>query len=49
MNGSIGKRYRDLVLAPGGEKDSLESLTAFLGRAPTNDAFLRHIGLAQHS
>jgi oligopeptidase A len=45
LNGEVGRKYRDLVLAPGGERDSMESLVAFLGRAPTQDAFLRHIGL----
>jgi Zn-dependent oligopeptidase len=45
MNGDVGRRYRDEILAPGGERDSMEGLVAFLGRRPTQDAFLRHIGL----
>jgi oligopeptidase A len=49
LNGEVGRRYRDIVLAPGGERDSMESLVAFLGRAPTQDAFLRHIGLPASS
>ena len=43
----IGKLYRDLILAPGGSKDSLDSLTEFLGREPTPDAFLKSIGLTK--
>jgi len=45
MSSHLGWRYRNMVLAPGGEKDSIEGLVAFLGRQPTQDAFLEHIGL----
>lgn len=45
MDPALGKKYRELVLAPGGERDSMENLVAFLGRTPTQDAFLRHIGV----
>lgn len=41
----VGAEYRDLVLVPGGSRDSLESITAFLGRSPNNLAFLRELGL----
>lgn len=42
-----GRRYRDLILAPGGQQDSQESLEQFLGRKPDNSAFLKSIGLVQ--
>jgi len=41
---TVGKAYRDLILAPGGTRDSMESLLQFLGRAPNSDAFLKEIG-----
>ena len=41
MNQELGKKYRDIILAPGGSKDSDESLRLFLGRDPTDEAFLR--------
>ncbi|KAF8905842.1 hypothetical protein CPB84DRAFT_1726845 [Gymnopilus junonius] len=38
-----GKRYRDIVLYPGGSKDEMEILQEFLGRPPNNEAFIRQI------
>ena len=40
----VGKKYRDIILARGGEVDSMDSLIEFLGREPTIDAFLVSIG-----
>ncbi|KAL8280846.1 hypothetical protein RQP46_006850 [Phenoliferia psychrophenolica] len=40
MNPASGKSYRDKILGPGGSRDEMESLVDFLGREPTNDAFL---------
>lgn len=37
----IGSLYRDVVLAPHRSRPSLESLTIFLGRPPSVDAFVR--------
>ena len=42
---AIGKEYIDKVLAPGGTKDPNQLLVDFLGRAPTTDAFFKHLGL----
>ena len=41
----LGKLYRDLILSPGGTKDSLHSLREFLGREPSSAAFLASLGL----
>jgi thimet oligopeptidase len=41
-----GKAYRDCILAPGGALDADAMLLAFLGRAPTQEAFLRSKGLS---
>jgi Zn-dependent oligopeptidase len=35
-------RYRKTILAPGGSRDSIESLRLFLGRDPNQDAFIRN-------
>ena len=36
----MGMKYRKIILAPGGSRDSIESLKEFLGREPSIDAFL---------
>lgn len=45
LNAELGKKYRELILSRGGSVDSIEGLTEFLGRAPTQEAFLEHKGL----
>ena len=42
---SLGARYRQQILARGGSVDAADLLRNFLGREPSNEAFLRHLGL----
>ncbi len=47
LNSSVGKRFREEILAAGGSRPALESFVAFRGREPTIDALLRHNGMTQ--
>jgi len=42
---SVGRRYRDTVLALGGSRAPMEVFVAFRGREPDPEALLRHAGL----
>jgi metallopeptidase MepB len=41
MSPKVGLEYRKIVLAPGGTHKIMDHLTKFLGRPPSNDAFLK--------
>ncbi|KAF9497716.1 metallopeptidase MepB [Pleurotus eryngii] len=43
LDPSRGKRYADEILRPGGSREELDSLKAFLGRPPNSDAFLKEL------
>lgn len=43
LNPTVGRRYRDTVLARGGEVPPQELVEAFLGRKPNSDAFYAEI------
>jgi hypothetical protein len=46
MNPSVGMEYRKMVLAPGGTHNIADHfLTKFLGRTPSNEAFLKSRGV----
>jgi len=44
MNKELGMKYRKEILAPGGTRDSMESLKIFLGREPNDKAFMHQNG-----
>lgn len=46
LNPMTGRRYRTEILEKGSTRDEMDSLKAFLGREPNEDAFLESIGLA---
>ena len=43
MNPKVGKRYRDTVLAHGGDRPAAQLVEKFLGRKPSNAAFIAEI------
>lgn len=45
MNAEEGRRYRFAVLEKGGSQDEMKTLTEFLGRSPTTEAFYEELGL----
>jgi len=45
FNAKTGGDYLKWILQPGGATDPFELITSFLGRKPTNEAFLKSIGL----
>lgn len=45
LNTALGRRYRQEILEKGGGRDELDSVRAFLGRDPSEDAFLKSLGL----
>lgn len=46
MNPETGRRYRELILAPGRSYDEAAQVEKFLGRPSAEDAFLKSIGAA---
>lgn len=46
LNPSTGAAYRHNILEPGGTQEPLELITAFLGREPNSEAFLRSLGIS---
>jgi len=45
MNPQTGMDYRKMVLAPGGTGRIMDHLTNFLGRKPSDEAFLKSRGI----
>lgn len=47
LNESTGRAFREAILAQGGSREPLALFIDFRGRAPSNEALLRHLGLTQ--
>lgn len=45
LDPAVGRRLRDEVYAAGGGREADESIRLFLGREPSNEPFLKHVGL----
>lgn len=45
MDPETGMRYRNIILANGGNRDELEMVKEFLGREPNQEAFFKSLGL----
>lgn len=45
LNTETGKDYLEWILKPGGEKEPMDLITGFLKREPSNEAFLKSLGL----
>ncbi len=45
MSPAVGAAYRREILEPNGSRDGIDLLRAFLGREPSNEAFLRNLGI----
>lgn len=43
MDKEAGALYRRAILQPGGSRDEMDSLKEFLGREPSNQAFLEKL------
>lgn len=46
LNPEAGAYYRAHVLAKGGTEDAMDLVREYLGREPSQQAFLRDLGLA---
>jgi Zn-dependent oligopeptidase len=45
LNQEVGERYRTNILQPGASKPAMEMLQGFLHRKPSEEAFLKSLGL----
>ncbi len=45
LNPEVGKLYRDIILANGGDKEAIDLVKEFLERDPNPDAFYKSLGL----
>jgi len=45
LDGTVGRRYRRMVLEKGAGQDEMVTVTEFLGREPKSDAFFKDLGL----
>ncbi|KZV91240.1 zincin [Exidia glandulosa HHB12029] len=43
LSPEAGRLYREQILGPGGSRDEMDSLKAFLGRPPNSEAFLEQL------
>lgn len=49
LDSKVGVEYKTKVIGPGGSRDAMESLKDFLGREPSNVAFMEELGVSGDS
>jgi Zn-dependent oligopeptidase len=47
LDPKAGMMYRSKILARGGTMDAIDMITDFLGREPSMDPYLEHLGLSK--
>ncbi len=45
MSKESGRRYRDIVLRPGGSQPEMKTLTDYLGRQPSTKPYFKYLGI----
>jgi len=45
LNTQVGLDYRRMILEPGASKNGMDMIESFLGRKPTEDSFIKSLGL----
>jgi len=45
LSKNAGRRYRDVVLRPGGSQPEMEVLTRYLGREPSTRPYFEYLGI----
>ena len=43
LDPKVGRRFRETILAPGGQEEEMNLVRRFLGREPSNEAFFAEI------
>lgn len=43
MVGTLGRKYRQIILEPGRSRDEMHSIVNVLGRGPSSEAFNEHL------
>jgi len=45
MSKAAGRRYREMILRPGGSQPEMDTLARYLGRQPSTQPYFEYFGL----